>query len=463
MKSTSASLRRVVTLYMLFGLTLRTIAQLNSGSDGSDGAFNPTVSTVIDMADHPDGIYQYTSVIIPSGVTISFIPNANNSPVVWLVQSNCVINGSITVDGGTPSGGPGGYRGGAAGGAGALAGDGLGPGGGAASSNSAGCNASFGTEGATNGTRIHQPSAGSTYGNEYILPLVGGSGGGGRGFSSDGSVGGGGGGAILIAVSGLLQINGSISSTGSDGDKANASSVGAGGGSGGAIRLVATRVAGAGTLTTVGGSTRYYSSSSGIGESTRAGYGRIRIDALDDAFAGSISGPITHGYQPVIIPPPSQAVSLAIQSVAGIAVASAPTGSLVVPDVVVPGGQLNPISIVVQCINIPLNTQITLDVKPARGQTIRAVGVNNSGSQSSSTATIQITMPRGGGTIQAQATSGLLLASMPMQVPTKSYANTGLTAGGERFGAVEVTATFGGRQQVIYLTESGKRHTPSPL
>lgn len=74
-------------------------AQVNSGSNGSDGAFNPTTTVVIDMADHPDGIYHYTSVNIPAGVTVTFIPNANNTPVVWLVPSNCVISGMINVSG----------------------------------------------------------------------------------------------------------------------------------------------------------------------------------------------------------------------------------------------------------------------------------------------------------------------------------------------------------------------------
>ena len=65
-------------------------AQVNSGSNSSDGAFNPTTNTVINMADHSDGIYHYTSVNIPSGVTVTFIPNANNTPVVWLGQCNLI-------------------------------------------------------------------------------------------------------------------------------------------------------------------------------------------------------------------------------------------------------------------------------------------------------------------------------------------------------------------------------------
>ena len=71
-------------------------AQVNSGSNGSDGAFNPTTNTVINMANHPNGIYQYTSVNIPTNVTVTFIPNANNSPVVWLVQGGCAINGAVS-------------------------------------------------------------------------------------------------------------------------------------------------------------------------------------------------------------------------------------------------------------------------------------------------------------------------------------------------------------------------------
>ena len=99
-------------------------AQVNTGSNGSDGALdfssiNYTTNIVINMADHPNGIYQYTSVNIPTNVTVTFIPNANNSPVTWLVQNNVVINGTVDVSGqvGQHSGpggqgGPGGWHGG---------------------------------------------------------------------------------------------------------------------------------------------------------------------------------------------------------------------------------------------------------------------------------------------------------------------------------------------------------------
>src|SRR4051794_28493051 len=113
---------RIILLFSLVSLTRSLQAQINAGSNGSDGAFNPAASIVIDMADHPNGTYQFTSVNISNGVTVTFIPNANNTPVIWLVQSNVVINGTIDVSGHTPgasptnvigsAGGPGGFRGG---------------------------------------------------------------------------------------------------------------------------------------------------------------------------------------------------------------------------------------------------------------------------------------------------------------------------------------------------------------
>ena len=175
-------------------LPLAGFAQVNSGSNGSDGAFNPTQNVTINMADHPTGIYQYTSVNIPQGVTVSFTPNANNTPVVWLVQGDCTIGGLVDVSGQLPSyrspagaiGGPGGYRGGD------HSVPGAGPGGGPVGANYGG-GGSYGTLGVT----TFGP-AGVTYGNAFILPLLGGSGGGGS--NSEGA--GGGGGAILIAATG---------------------------------------------------------------------------------------------------------------------------------------------------------------------------------------------------------------------------------------------------------------------
>jgi len=213
-------------------------AQVNSGSDGHDGAFNPTTNTVVDMADHPDGIYQYTSINIPTSVTVTFIPNAANTPAVWLVQSNCVINGIINLNGQSGqyggASGPGGYRGGNTGGGGAAPSDGAGPGGGGSSDQrSYGGSASFATLGEVVVYSQGQAPAGSIYGNPFCLPLIGGSGGGGAGRQGYTGKGGGGAGAILIAASDTIQLSGTISASGGG----NPDTYCGGSGSGGAVRL----------------------------------------------------------------------------------------------------------------------------------------------------------------------------------------------------------------------------------
>jgi len=80
------------------------------------------------------------------------------------------------------------------------------------------------------------------------------------------------------------------------------------------------------------------------------------------------------------------------------------------------------------------------------------------GTLASSTATISVTMPRGGGTIYAKAVTGLGGNAMNGAKGEKdSIASTGWTSEGERFKSIEVTATLGAPQRIAYITESGKR------
>jgi hypothetical protein len=389
-------------------------AQVNSGSNGSDGAFNPATNTVINMADHPNGIYQYTSVTISNGVTVTFIPNANNTPVTWLVQGNCVISGSIDLSGQSPVsavgalGGPGGFSGGNGG---SVVSPGQGPGGGVflPNRNLMGGNASFGTVGGWLGSNGNESSyqfpPGNIYGNIFLLPLIGGSGGGGSSVTIEsggqgGSGGGGGGGAILIAASGFIRLDGGILANGGG---SNNDARGGGGGSGGAVRLVATSLQGTGGISCVGGySFTYYNGP----ESSVAGNGRIRFDTLVNNYAGGVNGAFSLGFQPITTPVAGQGVQLSIASVAGAAVSATPNGQLVSPDAIISGQQANPIPIVVNCANLPLNTLITVTVKPANGASVSAVGYNTTGTLASSTATVSLTMPRGGGLIYATAATG---------------------------------------------------------
>jgi hypothetical protein len=405
-------MKRIIGLFLLAIASLPAVcsAQVNSGSNGSDGALDfssitYTTNIVIDMHDHSNGIYQYTYVNIPSGVTVTFIPNANNTPVTWLVESNCTINGTVSVRGSDStssvngsSGGPGGSHGGngilAQG---LLPGAGLGLGGGQVGANTNWCggNGSYATIGDCNtnaqsssssGTYA-QYSPGNTYGNIYELPLLGGSGGSGSGLSSQG--GGGGGGAILIAVNGTLILSGSILAGGGNGyytyrdNNGNYwQSANGGAGSGGAIRLVASTLTGSGSLDTTGGSCQYgwwcgpYACGS---YDNNAGNGRIRIEGLSDTFTGSTSGVTTRGYSGIIFLATNGLPQLLIVSVGGVPVSASPSGQIATPDAVLSSQQDNPIPIVVNCANLPLNSPITVSVKPSSGSSVSAVGYNSTG------------------------------------------------------------------------------------
>src|SRR5260221_10067806 len=87
-----------------FGLAASAFA---SGSTGADGAFNPAVNTTVTLP--PSGIFNFTSVNIPVGVTVAFRRNTANTPVVILATGDVVIGGLRDVFGGRrPGEGPGG-------------------------------------------------------------------------------------------------------------------------------------------------------------------------------------------------------------------------------------------------------------------------------------------------------------------------------------------------------------------
>jgi len=212
-------------------------------------------------------------------------------------------------------------------------------------------------------------------------------------------------------------------------------------GSGGAIRLVASTFIGTGTLNYSGG-----------------GSGRVRIDAINNNFAGYIYPVYTQGYQPIILPA-GQQPQLAIISVGGVPAPANPTGNTATPDVLIASQVANPMPVVVQCSNLPLNTTITLRISPQTAPEIYATALNSAGSQASSTATFYVNMSHGGGLMYAQCVTGITngFASNASGSKYQSLAQTGWSATGERFIAMELTAEFGKAQKVVYISESGKR------
>lgn len=440
----------------------------NSGSTGADGAFAPSASpTPVQVP--PSGVFNFTTINIPAGVSVTFIRNAKNAPVTMLAQGNVTIAGSLLLDGevgGSHRGGGGGV-GGFNGGIGGLrladytsgtTGDGPGGGGGArctvnCGDYGAGGSAGYAVAGADGGggSSTTRGAGGPRYGTSTLQPLVGGSGGGGTGRANSncdgqGGSGGGGGGAIIIASSTTITFSGAIAARGGNGSNQTGCGGGGGGGAGGAIRLVANAITGSGQLYVTGGN-----GGSGLGYGGGNGaFGFIRIEAFDlsgsnitvfpnDSSAISIVQP-----KPAILP---NAPQLLIASVAGVAAPATPTGSLTgVPDIVIPTIQTAPVNVVIQGANLPVGTAVQVTLTPENGPRTTVSGTLT-GTQTSSTTTVSLTLPTSGqSVISATATIDLLIArASPIFI------------NGERVDRLEVAATFGGTSEITYITHSGKR------
>jgi hypothetical protein len=359
--------------------------------DGTNWSLFSDKVQIFNAKSRASGIWNFTSINIPAGVTVRFGIESSSSlpPIRWLATDDVVINGTIDVSGqpganslppGVPAkGGPGGYDGGLGGvkfsASAAYAGaPGQGPGGGGP-----------GTAQQTNPVNLRDGTNGGyngVYGNAFLQPLTGGSGGGGGASSVDydGGRGGGGGGAIMIASSRDITLNGVIRANGGDFEWSNASYGGRG--SGGAILLRADRVTGPGSLEAYGGNTQFPT-------------GRIRIESYVRTVTGS-QIPVSVVGLPAANGELNQIGALTIASVAGVGVVQPASGNLLTPDVVF--SQAGPISVTITGTGIPDGTPVSLRINTG-GSLILAGPANMLGS----TVTINTTVPKGVGTLQATA------------------------------------------------------------
>ncbi len=402
-----------------------------SGSTGADGAFNPTANTELQLP--PNGIFNFTTVNIPSGVTVTFTKNAANTPVYILATGDVTVAGTIDIKGGTvihgtttPGiGGVGGYAGGYGGSTGLSGGNGMGPGGGNGGTINCvqGAGGSFGTIGGSRGGNCG--ASRPVYGNAKLLPLIGGSGGGGN--ASSGHGGGGGGGAILIASSGTITITGSIIANG--GQSSGYWYDDGGGGSGGAVKLVANTIVGNGTISAIGGVQCC---------NVSGGFGRIRLEAYTNNRTAGTDPAYSYGL-PISIfvanPP-----SLSITSIAGANAPSSPTGSYAQPDMLLPSTTTNPVVVNVSASNIPVGTSVTVRAIPQYGSENTAISTL-SGTVASSTASASVNL--------STSYSNIITAEATFTI-------VGMFYDGEEIDRVRVAATMGGKSETTYITKSGK-------
>jgi len=385
---------RLLTALALLASLTSAFAQLNiPAANGSDLAFNPTANVEVDLSNAVPGdaltysnsgvagadrgrgiydaarwvvVYKYSSVNIPTGVTVTFKNHPSYAPVVWLVQGSVNIAGTVSMSGkgvatgpaaGVPTEpGPGGFRGGAAGPSGNGAG--LGPGGGN-TQNAFGYN--------------------TVYGNPQIIPLIGGSGGAGVSGTTTGESGAG---AILIATPTTVAVSGAITAQ-------PIHTVGWGG-TGGAIKLIADQVNGTGTL-------------------NASTTGRVRIEA--NTLANSIvTTPSTIAVQPGIGATPTLFQSLSsptvkIVSVDGLPSPVDPTAPLVsAADIAI---QKNtPVTIVLRTENFATaGAVVALRIaNKYGGATTLNATLQGGGTTTLSTWTLSTTLAPGFVTLQARAT-----------------------------------------------------------
>jgi hypothetical protein len=368
-----------------------------SGSDGSDGVFNPQMDVEIDLAlaatgiwDTPSpvagqGVYdpdewavvfKFASIDIPEGVTVTFSNHPSGAPVFWLVAGDAIISGEVSLDGddgstnddaaGFTEPGPGGFQGGRRGynSTNLQPSAGLGPGGGRWSS-SVSCSGGggFGTSGGPTTNCCTGAGGGGTYGNTMLTPLIGGSGGAGvrHTFAVDAGAGAG---AILVAASGDVLLNGLIIATGGEGGFSQ-HSIYAGGGSGGAIRIVADRVSGQGSLRALGGR--------GTDGSTcvRGGAGRIRVEDTDGDIELTDGGnPLWTSTTPRPLFSQTNSPTLKATLVSGALVPADPIAGILTTDVEIQASDTTVLEI--EASNIPAGTTVEVRILPTRGHLITA-------------------------------------------------------------------------------------------
>jgi len=459
------------SVILVLGLSVARAQTFNSGSTGADGALNVTGTTTLSLP--ASGVFNFTTVNVPTGTTLKFTKNAANTPVTILATGNVTIAGTIDIQGsgglhvlGTGvgitggAGGPGGFDGGngANGTVSTTGGTGRGPGGGTGGTGSSGGagGGGFAVAGANGGAAAGSSAGvgGAAYSDATLLPLIGGSGGGGGGasFGLTGNGGGGGGGAILIASSATITLTGSILATAGNGAVYGFTPGIAGGGSGGAVRLIATTVTGSGgTISIAGGAGGVNTGNvGGVG-----GAGRLRVEGFTNTMAANVTGGVgasvsTGSPTSVTLP---NAPTLQITSVGGVTAPASPTGSFLAPDVVLPGTTTNPVAVNIAAANVPVGTTLTLTVVGFMGASSTSTSSSLSGTLASSTASASVTLPTNEPAI-ITVSATFAIASLDGQGPY--YAD------GEPVDRVRVTAHGGGKSALALITRSGREVTVSP-
>lgn len=498
-------------------LASATLADIDVGSDGSDGALVAT-NTPINLAEAAEfcdcdgvdqgndgnliddpcrwdcpsplpgkGVYdaeqwavvfKYNSVTVPAGVTASFLNHRSFAPVVWLVDGSVTITGVVNISGKRGHSyteprtlsepGPGGFRGGRGADVGAANSCGMGPGAGIATSNSDGRGGSYATQG--NGGQCNTGAAGPMYGNAANLPLIGGSGGaGGNGLGNchpDHRNGGGGagGGAILIAANNSITLTGSILANGGNAaqnDSADRCDSGLtscnGRGKGGSGSGGAIRLVA--DSITGNGATRAVGGKYPSGEWLGGGgFGRIRIEGNSIQLTDP-GVPLFVPDLPTFVFPPPNYPRLRAASVSGQQVPLDPNARIIdaINDPDVRLATTSSVPLRVEAENVPVGTLVNVQITPASGACANYTSTALEDLGGILHASADVHFPAGFSVVQLRATFPPSALSRHGDAQGGSRLKALRTLIGEHITRIAFTASPSGATEAVYITDTGRQ------
>jgi hypothetical protein len=367
----------------------------SSGSNGSDGALNLTGQTGTVWfypANYPGnqhafGIFNWTTITIPAGVTLKLSGFITDMPLYFLASGNVDVEGTIDLSGANGADnttdvtkrvptapGPGGYTGGL---------------GGIYNSSTFPDWPGSGQGGGAPGAYGIVATSGIFSGTQYLTVLVGGSGGGGgitlSAVDGYGPGGGAGGGALLIASSTEITVNGTIDADGGA-PGSHTSSYWGGCGSGGAIRLMSNSLIGSGTVTSWGAGGDWQ-----VCADSHAQPGIVRLEAYTNTFKGTVNaGEALSTPYKLILPTTGQS-TIQVTSINGVAINANP---FKFPDIEI--NTTSPVPVVVTASQIPIGTVPTITLFTTTGDQMVSCTGGLQGTIASSSCTVNVTFPGAG-------------------------------------------------------------------
>lgn len=203
------------------------------------------------------------------------------------------------------------------------------------------------------------------------------------------------------------------------------------------MRIVATTIAGNGTLSAVG-----VTAPNGYAAGST---GRIRLEAenitrtatSNPAHTFSAPGPVFVAGLP----------GLRITSVAGVTAPVASTGNA---DITLPATTTNPVTVTFETTSVPVGNTVKLTVKPANGAVTTVTSPALAGSTTLATASVNVTLPTGPSVLEA-TTTYTIVASLGQELSK--------FAQGERVEHIELSASTNGSASTTLITVSGKRYS----